>query len=594
MSANVNVDGDLEFTRDSGLKINAGRVRPDVTADDVAAAFADPDSPASVQLSNAVDVKIDGLELVTAEATPYFTAGAGVVGAFAFEDNSMIAKVTADGRTIGASEVASAWPGVAFGDSTTEASNVPASTDRWVNILSTAIGQTITNRGLSGARAEEIIFRAGALTINGTVTSIPASGGVNVTGLDVDPWQAGPTAGVSVEVITDDGTVVPGTFAPSGTNRVFTRTTAGTAITTARILIRATVQTTGTLFLGLGINNEPDIVAGTLTVEQVKSWYSMAARRHQGRLIVWGVLDRGPSEKAGTVIGDFIAELEAWMAATFGDDYYPVRKYLASPQALTDAAIVQPGFTPTTDDTAAQTDKTVPPSFRDSPTSVHLKALGQKLQARYLQRQMRLRGALPIAPTSDGQLRVWRYPGLPPVSGLPKLTPRGILDTFTRPDSTTTLGSTENGLPWVVAAGVFGISAGSAYSVSGTGARIAYVEGSMSDGTFDVDIETPADYSGIMFRYVDVNNHLFVQNMPGGAIGLWKRVGGASTQVQGVSAQGAVAGDRLTVVLAGSSVIVKRNGTTIITQTVTDLQTATKFGFRLDSSVFKASRFSVA
>lgn len=604
-SATVEPDGTLTFTRESGLKIVAGNVMG--ATDAQLANLLGTGSLTKAELVNvlsstptieasavaATEARIADLDLVTAESSPYYYAGPETVGAFVFDDHSIVAKVTADGRTIGGAEFPATATFTAVGDSTTHANNVPVAADRWVNLFSAATGRTVTNLGLSGSRAEERAFVIGAVSIKGSVASIPASGSVNITGLDIDPWRAGATAAVPVDLITDDGTIIEGTFAPSGANRVFTRTTAGAAVTTSTVIIRAAVQTTGTLFVGLGINNEPEIIAGNQTLDQLKSWYMAIARRHQGRLVIWGMLDRGLAEKLGTAIGDLIAALEAWLAATFGDDYYPLRKYLASPQALTDAVIFQPGFTPTGADIAAQAEGTVPPSFRDADTSVHLLALGQKLQARYFQREMSLRGALPPITVTDGNLRLWRYPGLPPVAGLPKLAPRGILDTFTRPDSATSAGVATNGLTWTAVNGVWGISNGCIYSASGTGARLITVDPGIANGTIDVDIDTPADYSGVMFRCIDASNHLWVQNLPGGAIALWKRVGGTSTQIQAVAGQGLVAGDRLTVVLNGSSVVVKRNGATIITATVTDLQAATKYGFRVDSGTFKATRYSL-
>ena len=133
-------------------------------------------------------------------------------------------------------------------------------------------------------------------------------------------------------------------------------------------------------------------MAGTQKLADVQGWYRVLTTGWLGPLLIWGLLDRGPSEQAGTVIGDFIRALEAWLQATYGVAFAPLRKYLASPQALEDAKIFNPGFVPSSDDLAAQAVDTVPAAFRSSPGSVHLNALGHQLQSRFFYRHLILRG----------------------------------------------------------------------------------------------------------------------------------------------------------------------------------------------------------
>lgn len=110
--------------------------------------------------------------------------------------------------------------------------------------------------------------------------------------------------------------------------------------------------------------------------------------------VIWGLLDRGPSETAGTPFGDYIREMERWLAEAFGSSFCPVRQFLASPYAFDVAARLAPGFLPTPDDTAAVAAKTVPPSFRVSTNSVHLNVLGHKLQAWYMHQHLIARGII--------------------------------------------------------------------------------------------------------------------------------------------------------------------------------------------------------
>ncbi|MGN7978189.1 hypothetical protein ACTJJ4_11505 [Microbacterium sp. 22195] len=328
------------------------------------------------------------------------TAGPDVAAVFAYrDDGAIVSKVLTDGQVVpGDSAQTATTFGVAWGDSTTEGTDLPSPlTQRWTVLLASLTGQTVTNRGQSGARSDEITWYLGAVTSTGTPTggNIPASGTVNIIGLDIDPWRADSYRTVPVIAIADNGTVVPGTLGRNGSgDRVFTRTTPGSAITTGRVQFRSVdVPTSRVLFLGMGVNDEPLLGSGR-TVDDIKAWYQDVATNATGHLVVWGMLDRGPAEGAGTVIGDAIRELEAWARITFGDAWCPLRQYLASPQALTDALIFQPGFVPTGADTTAQAAGTVPPSFRASSTSVHLNVLGHQLQARYFHRRMILRGLI--------------------------------------------------------------------------------------------------------------------------------------------------------------------------------------------------------
>lgn len=288
---------------------------------------------------------------------------------------------------------ASWYPAVAAGDSTTEGADLEDRTnDRWTTLLSQRIGQTITNRGYSGARTEEIVALRGGLTVSGTPTGgvMPASGNITVLDLDINPFRsAGPT--VPAIALCDDGTIIPGTFKAGA---VFTRTTSGPAVPTGRVQIRMIpAEESRLLFLGAGVNNEPLIEAETQTVDQVKAWYRALTSRWHGPMVIWGLLDRGYYEAPGTVKGDYIAEMERWLAVEYGDAYAPFRQYLASSQSFADALLIDSTFTATSGDEQDLSAGTVPRSFRAN-TGVHLNPLGHQLQARFFHRHMILRGLI--------------------------------------------------------------------------------------------------------------------------------------------------------------------------------------------------------
>lgn len=326
-----------------------------------------------------------------------------VAAAWVFEDGSIAARLFRDGTMdakIGTAP-ATGLGLVAYGDSTTYGADLadPAG-QRWTTLLGDALGRIVANRGLSGARAEEIAAFAGGVTITGTVTgdSIPAAGNAALasSSLDVDPWRAGmgPVFGPRFPVLAviDGDTPIPGELIYQNASlRYFARSTPGAAIPTTTLEMLAS-DTSGTLFLGAGTNNVPLVISGTQTVDDVVAWYRAITEAWTGPVIVWGILDRGYNERPGTATGDVIDDLDARLASGYGSHYVPVRRYLSSPRALTDAARLVPGFDATAEDLTAQSVGRTPPSFRAAVSSVHLNALGHRLQARLLHRHMILRG----------------------------------------------------------------------------------------------------------------------------------------------------------------------------------------------------------
>lgn len=285
--------------------------------------------------------------------------------------------------------------GAAYGDSTTQGDGVDPA-NRWTTLLAEKSGWPIDNFGANGATAEEIAARWGSITPTGTPIGglIPESGPVTLK-LDINPLRSGldnPT--LDVDLYTS-GQVIRGTLTRAGDDLIFTRTEPGPAITTSHVGVKAVIpepRRDGLLILAMGINNEPGLDKGTQTISQIEGLYKGVTNLHRGRLIVWGMLDRGLDEGPGTTRGKYIADLETWLAEQYGPDFVPVRQYLASHQALTDAAAIDPGFTPTDEDLACAAAGCVPPSFRIAPTSAHLNDLGHRLQADLFYNHMQKNG----------------------------------------------------------------------------------------------------------------------------------------------------------------------------------------------------------
>jgi hypothetical protein len=172
--------------------------------------------------------------------------------------------------------------------------------------------------------------------------------------------------------------------------------------------------------------------------------------------------------------------------------------------------------------------------------------------------------------------------------------PVNITDAFNRADNASSLGTTDTGQTWSAAAGTWGIASNKARCFTAGNQSFAVVESGASDCTIAVTVSGTLNAGGgITFRHQDVNNTWFVDSDSGGP-GLWKVISGSYTQVvANLGGTSLVAGDVLSVVLSGSSVIVKRNGTTLYSGTQTQLQTATKHGLRDYGAGIRLDDFSI-
>lgn len=157
-----------------------------------------------------------------------------------------------------------------------------------------------------------------------------------------------------------------------------------------------------------------------------------------------------------------------------------------------------------------------------------------------------------------------------------------ITDSFNRADSATTLGNTDTGQPWSILtpATTFGISSNKAYIITGNAQRHAVVDAAVSDCTVTVTVSGDTD-TGMCFRATDTDN-LWITN----GANLFKRV---ATNFTSMGTFAYTTGDTISAVLSGTSIILKKNGSTLLSLTDSFNQTATKHGLRNFNSL--ASRW---
>lgn len=167
--------------------------------------------------------------------------------------------------------------------------------------------------------------------------------------------------------------------------------------------------------------------------------------------------------------------------------------------------------------------------------------------------------------------------------------PRSVLpiyvpaqDTFTRANSTTTLGSTEIGnFTWQnLNSNTGGISSNTAYSVTGANNQASYIEFNVSDVDITVTVSTygaGVAQQGLYVRISDGNNFWRFTN-DNGNISLIKKVAGSNTTF-GTQPFTKTNGDVYRIVTSGDTIECFINGRSIIRVTDSFNNTATKHGF---------------
>lgn len=168
----------------------------------------------------------------------------------------------------------------------------------------------------------------------------------------------------------------------------------------------------------------------------------------------------------------------------------------------------------------------------------------------------------------------------------------GVTDSFNRANSTTTMGVADTGQTWVPNSGTWGIDLNRARLVSATAQASTVVDSGLADGTVEsLLVVHAANGCGLCFRSTNDANYLTLDNATGA---VYRRQAGAFTLI-GNANIGYTSGDVMAVVLSGSSIVLKKNGTSILSVTDAFNATATRHGYRADNKPeVRWDNFSVA
>ncbi|WP_051467498.1 DNRLRE domain-containing protein [Pseudofrankia saprophytica] len=145
------------------------------------------------------------------------------------------------------------------------------------------------------------------------------------------------------------------------------------------------------------------------------------------------------------------------------------------------------------------------------------------------------------------------------------ITPDQHRDSFTNPNSTSGLGSTDDGEGWVDSGGTWGTDTNRARAVSASGRTMSTI-GAAPDGTFTFMMPVAQNGLGLAFRAVDEDNYWRLKASP--STNQWllvKTVEGVDSVVSDATGQCCTAADTMKIVTAGTSIRVYRNGTEIMT-----------------------------
>ncbi|WP_322763367.1 DUF6531 domain-containing protein, partial [Frankia sp. Cr2] len=171
-------------------------------------------------------------------------------------------------------------------------------------------------------------------------------------------------------------------------------------------------------------------------------------------------------------------------------------------------------------------------------------------------------------------------------------------DSFTRANSATSAGATDNGAVWTPLAGTWGIDANRAYLAAAAGSANLLVTAAAADGSFSFTEPVTQANMGLAFRVADTANFWRLVAVPSSSKWrLIKRVGGVDTTVADASGACCTTSDTVTVVTSGPSIVVLRNGSQILSVTDPAVLFGTRAGpygegtgsGRVDDVVFTAA-----
>ena len=177
---------------------------------------------------------------------------------------------------------------------------------------------------------------------------------------------------------------------------------------------------------------------------------------------------------------------------------------------------------------------------------------------------------------------------------LPQGQRAGFFDNFDRPVGTSLGVTSGEGKLWrYESTGVTPLwrtsSGGTAVCISGDSRNVAYVDALATNGKYAVTAKSlgSSRVGGLVFRYQDINNHLFLwQSSATAGLAIYKRVAGTATKI-GDSAYIPADNDVYEVEMNGSNIILRVNGATITTATESAFLGETRMGLVATSSSFQ-------
>jgi hypothetical protein len=177
-----------------------------------------------------------------------------------------------------------------------------------------------------------------------------------------------------------------------------------------------------------------------------------------------------------------------------------------------------------------------------------------------------------------------RYPDVTPARRAAATGPV-LSDTFTRADSAVSLGNADTGQAYTALAGTWGISSNQAYLAVSNAPSIAVVDAGISDIDMTIDVTVASGQPSVVFRGVDIPNHLAVFFEADNELSMYSVVANSYTLLD--TAAAAFSGDgtyEVRILAVGTAIEVFLDGLSVMTATSSQFQTATLVGFRLEDS----------
>lgn len=165
--------------------------------------------------------------------------------------------------------------------------------------------------------------------------------------------------------------------------------------------------------------------------------------------------------------------------------------------------------------------------------------------------------------------------------------------TFTGPDNPSAVPNADTGQVWHTDSGTWGVISNQLYCSSSPADNHGFYDVGVSNGTIVATLATVVQSTALCFRYQDASNHWLLNVGAGNAWTIYQRNGGTYGGIFTPAVPVAANGDQLKVALNGTSVTVYINGVQLWTGTSSFLQTATKVGFRAESTASRWDNLTV-